>query len=123
MGLIGGCRRFGDSLRHNRDMSDLITKLVPILEVEARGVSAESLAGVFEVGPFAYGRTFHAAFAEQFGGAPPAILNESHRLVTMRIAPGMTRGSSVRLGRRRQPLEQALAASSAWCSCVRSPPP
>jgi hypothetical protein len=31
----------------------------------ARGVSAESLARVFELGPFAQGRTFHAAFAEQ----------------------------------------------------------
>src|ERR1700728_1640116 len=47
----------------------------------ARGVSAESLARVFELGPFADGRTFQAAFAEQFDGAPPETLNESHRLV------------------------------------------
>jgi len=47
----------------------------------AREVSAESLARVFELGPFAHGRTFHAAFAEQFDGAPPETINETHRLV------------------------------------------
>lgn len=47
----------------------------------ARGVSAERLARIFESGPFALGRTFHAAFAEQFHGPPPPTINESHRLV------------------------------------------
>lgn len=47
----------------------------------ARGLSAESLARIFESGPFARGRTFHTAFADQFDGAPPETINESHRLV------------------------------------------
>lgn len=51
----------------------------------ARGVSVESLARVFELGPFAHSRTFHAAFAEQFDGAPPETINETHRLVI--VAP------------------------------------
>lgn len=47
----------------------------------ARGVSAEGLARVFELRPFAHGRTFHSAFAEQFDGAPPETINHAHRLV------------------------------------------
>jgi hypothetical protein len=47
----------------------------------ARGVSAERLARIFETGPLAHGRTFHAAFADRFGEPPPATINESHRLV------------------------------------------
>lgn len=47
----------------------------------ARGLSAESLARIFESGPFAHGRTFHSAFADEFCGAPPETINESHRLV------------------------------------------
>lgn len=47
----------------------------------ARGVSAERLARIFEAGPFAHGRTFHAAFADRFDGPPPPTINENHRLV------------------------------------------
>ena len=47
----------------------------------ARGVSAERLARIFEAGPLAHGRTFHAAFADRFDGPPPATINENHRLV------------------------------------------
>jgi hypothetical protein len=47
----------------------------------ACGLSAESLARIFESGPFARSRTFHTAFADQFDGAPPETINESHRLV------------------------------------------
>ena len=47
----------------------------------ARGLSAESLARIFESGPFAHSRTFHTAFADQFDGAPPETINENHRLV------------------------------------------
>jgi len=47
----------------------------------ARGLSAERLTRIFETGPFASGRTFQAAFADRFGGPPPATINETHRLV------------------------------------------
>jgi hypothetical protein len=52
----------------------------------AREVTAKSLARVFEDGPFADGRTFHAAFAEHYGGAPPENINERHRLVIVASA-------------------------------------
>ena len=45
-----------------------------------RRLSAERLSQIFETGPFANGRTFNAAFDEQFGPLPE-IINESHRLV------------------------------------------
>jgi hypothetical protein len=47
----------------------------------ARSLSAESLARIFESGPFAQSRTFHTAFADHFDGPPPETINESHRLV------------------------------------------
>jgi hypothetical protein len=52
----------------------------------ARSVSAESLARIFESGPFARNRTLHAAFGEQFDGALPETINESHRLVVVASA-------------------------------------
>jgi hypothetical protein len=47
----------------------------------ARGLSAESLARIFESGPFAADRTFHTAFADRFDASPPETINESHRLI------------------------------------------
>ena len=47
----------------------------------ARDVSAERLTRIFESGPLAQGRPFNAAFADRFGGPPPPIINENHRLV------------------------------------------
>jgi hypothetical protein len=47
----------------------------------ARDLSADRLTRIFETGPFASGRTFQAAFADQYGGPPPATINEAHRLV------------------------------------------
>jgi hypothetical protein len=47
----------------------------------ARGLSAESLARIFESGPFGHSRTFHEAFADNFDEAPPETINESQRLI------------------------------------------
>lgn len=47
----------------------------------ARDLSADLLTRIFETGPAAGGRTFQAAFADRFGGAPPATINDAHRLV------------------------------------------
>jgi hypothetical protein len=47
----------------------------------ARSLSAESLARIFESGPFARDQTFHTAFADRFDEPPPETINESHRLV------------------------------------------
>ena len=47
----------------------------------ARSLGAESLARIFESGPFARGQTFTAAFADHFDAAPPETINEGQRLV------------------------------------------
>ena len=74
----------GESLRHRAETRAHFREVVAqVLDYGswARGVSAERLARIFEAGPLAHGRTFHAAFADRFDGPPPATINENHRLV------------------------------------------
>jgi len=67
-------------LKRGRTPRDVVAQVLDY-GAWARDVSAERLIRIFEQSQFSNGRTFHAAFADRFGGPPPAIINENHRLV------------------------------------------